>query len=37
LVGVLRASGSLSCELRRVAVKLRFKCFALPLFFRDLL
>ena len=37
LVGVLRASGSLSYELRRVAVELCFICFALPLFYRDFL
>ena len=37
LVGVLRASGSLSYELGRVAVELCFKCFALPLTYRDLL
>ena len=37
LVGVLRASGSLSYELRRVAVELCFKCFELPLFYRDFL
>jgi len=31
MAGVLRASGSLSYELRRVAVELSFICFALPL------
>ena len=37
MVGVLRASGSLSYELRRVAIELCFICFALPLFYRDFL
>ena len=37
LFGVLRAGGSLSYELRRVAVEICFKCFALTLFYRDLL
>jgi len=37
LVGVLRASGSLSYELGRVAVELCYKCCVLPLIYRDLL